>query len=246
MDIVFGPGKRPDGLEPFNRLGALGGGLAYADALIGAFDELTNAHRPSGAVRLVAFSLGAMAALRIAAARTDRIASLDLIAPAAPLQLGDFLDAMAGKPIFEAAQQGEFRLSLLARMQSAALTFAPGLIARQLFAAASNAERSLMGAPERRSAFLSGMRYALHDHPGAYKAELRAYVSDWTATLAEVTTPVRIWQGTDDSWAPAAMAQALSASLGSPAEITLIEGLSHYGALFHCLQEIIAETGTAS
>lgn len=246
MDIVFGPGERPDGLEPLHRLGLRGAGETYDDAVIGAFDDLVNAHCTSGPVRLVAFSLGAMAALRIAAARANRIASLDLIAPAAPLKLGDFLGAMAGRPVFEAAQQGRFRLGLLTRIQSAALTFAPGLMARQLFAAAPETERRLMGTPERRSAFLSGMRHALHHHPRAYKAELRAYVSDWTATLAEVTAPVRIWQGTNDNWAPPAMAQALSESLRSPAEITLIEGLSHYGALVHSLPEIIAETWTTN
>ena len=240
MDIVFGPAKRPDGLESLNRLGPLGGGLPYADTLIDAFDEMTRAPRLAGPVRLVAFSLGSMAALRIAAARADRIASLDLIAPAAPLQLGDFLDAMAGKPVFEAAQQGEFRLGLLARMQSVALTIAPSLIARQLFAASSDAERKLMGAPERRGAFLAGMKQAVHHHPAAYKAELRAYVTDWSAMLAEVRSPVRIWQGTDDNWAPAAMAQALASALMSPAEIILAEGLSHYGVLVQSLPKIIA------
>lgn len=241
MDIVFGPGKRPEGLEPFNRLGPLGHGLPYAGTLIDAFDEITRASRLAGPVRLVAFSLGSMAALRIAAARADRIASLDLIAPAAPLQLGDFLDAMAGKLVFEAAQQGEFRLGLLARMQSTALKISPGLLARQLFATASDAERKLMGAPERRSAFLAGMRQTIHHHPAAYKAELRAYVTDWSATLAEVRSPVRIWQGTDDNWAPAAMAQALASALMSPTEFILAEGLSHYGVLVESLPKIIAE-----
>jgi len=244
MDIVFGPGKRPNGLEPLNRLGPLGGDLPYDDALIDAFDEMTSGPRLADPVRLVAFSLGSMAALRIAAARTDRIASLDLIAPAAPLQLGDFLYAMAGKPVFKAAQQGEFRLGLLTRMQSVALTTVPGLIARQLFAAASDAERKLMGTPERRSAFLTGMKQAIHHHPAAYKAELRAYVTDWTAMLAQVRSPVRIWQGTYDNWAPPAMAQALASALASPAEIISAEGLSHYGVLVQSLPKIVAEQPT--
>ena len=241
MEIVFGPGKSPRYLVALERLVTLSEEHSYDTAVLGAFDRVASAHRYTGPIRLVGFSLGAMPALRIAAARSDRIASLDLIAPAAPLQLGNFLDGMAGKPVFEAAQQDGYRLGLLTRIQSTGLKLTPDLIARYLFAAAPDGERSLMGTTERRKAFLSGMKHCLHEHSRAYKAELRAYVTDWSDTLPKVTTPVRIWQGTDDNWTPAVMARALSASLGGPTEVTFLNGLSHYGALVQSLPTIIAQ-----
>lgn len=239
MEIVFGPGKPPDGVSGLERLMALGGNSDYGAAVIDAFDIVVGARRKPDPVHIVAFSLGAMPAMIIAAARPGSIAALDLIAPAAPLQLGNFLPDMAGKPVFDAASRSEFRLGLLIRAQSAALKLAPGLIARQLFAAAPQTERSLMSTAERLKAFLDGMRYALLDNARSYRAELLAYVSDWTEMLPKVTRPVRIWQGTDDNWTPPAMTRALTDRLGGPTEIQSLAGLSHYGALLHALPEII-------
>lgn len=235
MEIVFGSDKETPRMFGLDRLGALGQGDDYDTAILAAFDRAADAQQSEGALRLVAFSLGSMPALRIAAFRPDRIASLDLIAPAAPLQLGDFLADMAGKPVFQAAQKGAPWLQLLTFVQSAGLRLAPGLVASQLFANAPDTERRLMTSPERRKAFIAGMRYALHLHSAAYKAELSAYVSDWSHFLPEVRTPVRIWQGSADNWAPPAMARALCDALGGPKDLVQLEGLSHYGALVHSL-----------
>jgi len=240
MEIVFGADTETSRMIGLDRLGALGQGEDYDTAILAAFDRAADALHGEGALRLVAFSLGAMAALRIAAFRPDRIASLDLIAPAAPLQLSDFLADMAGKPVFQAAQKGAPWLGLFTLVQSAGLRLAPGLVASQLFANAPDTERRLMTLPERREAFIADLRHALHLHSAAYKAELRAYVSDWSHFLPEVRTPVRIWQGSADTWAPPAMARALSAAVGGACEIAILDGLSHYGALVHSLPEILA------
>lgn len=240
MEIVFGKAPYPPLLRGLDRLGSLNPEDNYDQTILRAFDAAADACLHNGPVRLIAFSLGAMSALQIAAARPDCISSLDLIAPAAPLQLGDFLAGMAGKPVFEAAQRGHFRLGILTHLQSAGLRLAPGLIAGQLFASAPDAERGLMAEPSRRKALLAGMTHALHRYPKAYQAELRAYVSDWTDALPKVRAPIRIWQGAADTWAPPAMARTLSAAVGGPSEIALLDGLSHYGALVHSLPEILA------
>jgi len=238
MEIVFGAYTETSRMIGLDRLGTLGQGEDYDTAILAAFDKAADALHGEGALRLVAFSLGAMAALRIAAFRHERIASLDLIAPAAPLQLGDFLADMAGKPVFQAAQKGAPWLGLFTLVQSAGLRLAPGMVASQLFAGAPDTERRLMTSPERRKAFIAGMRHALHLHTAAYKAELRAYVSDWSRFLPEVRTPVRVWQGSADTWAPPAMAQALYDALRGPKDLVQLEGLSHYGALVHSLPKI--------
>ncbi|MEY4838200.1 MAG: hypothetical protein RLZZ475_2059 [Pseudomonadota bacterium] len=65
--------------------------------------EQTAASFPDGPLRLVGFSLGAAAALRVAPHLGERVERIDLVSPAAPLQLGDFLGQMAGAPVFRAA-----------------------------------------------------------------------------------------------------------------------------------------------
>ena len=54
-------------------------------------------------VVLIGFSLGVPPALAVAADLGEQVTGLHLISPAAPLQLGDFLDRMAGGPLFRLA-----------------------------------------------------------------------------------------------------------------------------------------------
>ena len=58
------------------------------------------ARYPAGPIRLVGFSLGAFMAIEVALRIADREVRLDLVSPAAPLGLGDFLPDMAGGPVF--------------------------------------------------------------------------------------------------------------------------------------------------
>ena len=232
--IAFGERPPLHALIGIERLPALTPAGGYRDGVLTAFDAAIKA-AGGGPVRLVGFSLGAMAAVHIAATRAHQVSSLDLIAPAAPLQLGDFLADMAGRPVFEAARAGRGRLGLLTGLQSLGLRLAPGLVAGQLLSSAPEAERALMSRPGHRAAFVEGMKHAILDHAGAYRAELRAYVGDWSPLLAQVSAPTCIWQGTNDTWAPPAMAEALAAALGGPARIEWLEGCAHYGALVKAL-----------
>ena len=238
--IAFGERRPLPALIGIERLPALTPAGGYRDGVLIAFDAATAA-AGGGPFRLVGFSLGAMAALHIAAARADQVSSLDLIAPAAPLQLGDFLADMAGKPVFEAARAGKCRLALLTGIQSLGLRLAPKIVAGQLLASAPEAEQALMSDPARMAAFIHGMKQAIHGHPRAYRMELRAYVGDWSPILAQVKVPTRIWQGTVDTWAPPAMADALASRLAGPSQVEWLEGLSHYGALCHALPRLLKD-----
>ena len=64
------------------------------------FRQFEGAEPSSGKVRVVGFSLGAFSALRLAALKPQWVKELILISPAAPLETGEYLDRMAGAPVF--------------------------------------------------------------------------------------------------------------------------------------------------
>ena len=107
------------------------------------FDALTEGAL-DGAVHLVGFSIGAMAAVRIAAAFPARVGKLTLISPAAPLELGDFLPDMAGLPVFKITMRSPFLLKGLVAVQGLFKRMAPNLLIRQLF---GTAEAELLAIP---------------------------------------------------------------------------------------------------
>jgi Predicted hydrolase of the alpha/beta-hydrolase fold len=87
--------------------------------------EAIAARFPNGPLHLVGFSLGAAAALRVAPLLGERVRQIDLVSPAAPLQLGDFLGGMAGAPVFRAALAGHWPLAALTFAQAQSTRIAP-------------------------------------------------------------------------------------------------------------------------
>jgi pimeloyl-ACP methyl ester carboxylesterase len=186
---------------------------------------------PDGALRLVGFSLGAAAALRAAPVLGERVERIDLVSPAAPLALGDFLDGMAGAPVFRAALAGRWPFAALTLVQAQVARLAPQTMAAALMAKAKGEDRKLAADPRFIAALAQSLRHSLLAQRAAYMAEIRAYVGDWRADLARVHQPVAIWQGSEDDWTPPAMAAALAAALPVRPQVTMIEGLSHFSAL---------------
>ncbi|OYU01318.1 MAG: hypothetical protein CFE36_10735, partial [Sphingomonadaceae bacterium PASS1] len=200
----------------------------------GEFASLANqiaAQSPQGPLRLVGFSLGAAAALRVAPLLGERVEHIDLVSPAAPLQLGDFLGGMAGAPVFRAALAGPVPFAALTFVQAQVTCLAPDRMALALMAKARGADRDLAADPQFIKALAQSLRMSLLEQRAAYTAEIRAYVADWSPVLAEVHQPVAIWQGSEDDWTPPAMAQALAAALPSRPQVTMIEGASHFSTL---------------
>ena len=99
---------------------------------------------PAGPIRLVGFSLGGVIALdivrRLIGAAGDRDLSLDLIATPAPLGDADVLKQMAGGMVFSLARTRPSLFGLLTSLQGALSRWAPGLLYRQIFAAAAGAD----------------------------------------------------------------------------------------------------------
>lgn len=203
---------------------ARGGDFArLADGIAARFPE-----RP---LRLVGFSLGAAAALRVAPLLGDRVERIDLVSPAAPLQLGDFLKGMAGAPVFRAAMAGRWPFTALTLVQAQVARAAPHKMAAALMAKAMGEDRDLATDPRFIAALAQSLRHSLLDSREAYASEIRAYVTDWRADLARVHQPVRIWQGSVDDWTPPAMAEALAAGLPTRPQVTILTGLSHFSTL---------------
>lgn len=195
--------------------------------VLAAFDAL-ELNRP---VDVAGFSLGAMSAVIIAAKRASLVRRLVLISPAAPLELGDFLPSMAGKPVFEAAQRGRLVLGVFSALQSAAVMAAPRRLIETMFARSPDADRRLLASRGFINIILAGLRASLFERNSAYRAELREYVRPWAGILDEVRCETEIWQGSADDWTPPAMADALKQRIGERAKVKVCAGLGHYSTL---------------
>lgn len=202
------------------------------EAATAQFDSLTQ-KLPDGGIHLVGFSIGAMVAAHIAAARPERINRLTLVSPAAPLQLGNFLPQMAGQPVFRLAARHPRLFSALTYGQGVLTRAAPDFLMRRLFANAGGAEHALLENPEAAEVIRKGLYHSFAQNPKGYARMVRAYVRDWSPVLGAISCPVDIWQGAADRWVPLAMAQALADRLPGKVRMRLLEGSGHYSTLSH-------------
>jgi pimeloyl-ACP methyl ester carboxylesterase len=193
---------------------------------------------PHGTIRLIGFSLGACLALQIAERLEKRVEKIDLLSAAAPLCLGDFLDDMAGKAVFQTARTSTTLFSLLVKIQSWAARWMPSLLVKAVFANAAGQDRQLAN----NSAFQNSMAMiigqSLGQNANTYRREIAFYVTDWSATLPNVTQPITLWQGEMDNWTPPAMADALQKGLSNVVARHNLKGLSHYSTLRHFLKNV--------
>ena len=219
-------------VRPLHRLGN-GRGNFEAD-LVAAFDAL-KIEEPS---IVVGFSLGAMSAIHLAARRAHLVSKLILISPAAPLQLGNFLPQMAGRPVFEAAQRGPMALRVVSGLQAALISIAPRFVIDTMFRASPEADKRLLAKQEVFKAVSEGVRDCLLSRQAEYRIELLAYVRPWAHVLSEVHCETEIWQGSMDNWTPPAMAAAIHAQLGDLAVLNVCPGLGHYSTLHVALQRM--------
>jgi pimeloyl-ACP methyl ester carboxylesterase len=191
-------------------------------------------------ITLIGFSLGAFAAMRFAADQPSQVAHLHLIAPAAPLELGDFLKVMAGGPIFRMARDHPWLFRLVTRVQGLVARIAPDFFARQVFALSQGKDAPLAADPAFRNDWSALAQKCLSGGAAAYRAEITAYVGPWSDVLARVGVPTTLWYGTADNWVPPAMAEALAQALPNVACVRQIMDGSHYSTLAAALPHITA------
>lgn len=197
-------------------------------------------------VTLIGFSLGAFGAMRFAADHPSQVVHLHLIAPAAPLELGDFLKDMAGGPIFRMARDHPWLFRLVTRVQGLVARIAPDFFARQVFALSQGKDAPLAADPAFRRDWSATAQKSLSGGAAAYRAEITAYVAPWLGVLPQVSVPTTIWYGTADSWVPPAMAEALAQKLPNVACVRQIMDGSHYSTLAAALPHITAPSGDQS
>ncbi|MEQ1689368.1 MAG: alpha/beta hydrolase [Sphingopyxis sp.] len=195
---------------------------------------------PHRSLHLVGFSLGAFAALRLAALLGDKVTRIDLISPAAPLDGGDFLPNMAGRAVFTLARDWPHLFWLMTWVQSGMTKIAPKTLFWQVFADAAGEDRALAADPVFKARWQDMARASLSCGAPSYRAEIAAYVSPWAYILPQILCPVTIWHGESDNWAPPAMADYLALSLPNVAGVHRFAGLSHYSALKAALPHILS------
>ncbi len=198
--------------------------------LASTFDAAV-AQNDGQAFHVVGFSIGAMAALRLAAARPERVARVTVVSPAAPLPLGDFLPDMAGAPVFKLAMKRPGVLRMLTAAQGLLARNAPGVLIKQLFAKCGVQERALLEDPQFVAALTEGMHNSFVMHRAGYLAYLAAYVADWSVELRKVQAPVEVWHGDKDTWAPLAMAEAIKDMVPSSCVLHVVPDGEHYSTV---------------
>lgn len=199
----------------------------YCDLLARRVDTET-AGAPLG---LIGFSLGARMALELAERLGPRVARIMLVSAAAPLELGDFLSEMAGRPVFRTAQASGRLLRWLCAGQAVLGRLAPDRLVDMLFASARGGDIALAQDAAFRRTLQAMLARSLRDGATGYRREGMAFVTPWSALLSRIAAPVSIWHGLDDTWAPPAMAQALADALPQVETVHLLPGQSHYSTL---------------
>jgi pimeloyl-ACP methyl ester carboxylesterase len=195
---------------------------------------------------IIGFSFGGMTAMEIASARPEQVRELKLIAPCAPLELGDYLKDAAGKDVFEAAMKSDPLLRGLAFVQAIAVRFFFGPLMKNMFASSPDAEKALLGDPAFIAMLKHGARRSLIEDRAGYCDAMLRYVKPWGGVVKGVNCPVDIWHGSADGWAPPAMSEALIRVMENNASLTVCEGLAHYTTLKQELPAIVSGYFSAS
>ena len=187
---------------------------------------------------IIGFSLGCMTAIEIASKYSNNIDALILISPAAPLELGDFLDAMDGRFVFRGAQKNSVILSLLTLSQTVMAHVSPNFLMRKMFGESCDAEHELLKNQKFVTIFQNGLRLSLGRERKQYEKTIKRYINPWAEIVGKVTCPVQIWHGTEDTWAPHAMGVALKQKFQTDCKLISCAQLGHYSTLHHAIKHI--------
>lgn len=195
--------------------------------------------QPSYKFHIIGFSLGAMTALKIAALYPQHIRHVSLIAPSAPLDLGEFLPHMAGEPVFKIAAKGSFIFSIFTAFQRLGVALAPTQIIKTMFVDSPPSETALLSNTSFEKSLLSALKSSLGKERKLYRAAILAYVQPWAHQLKNISSPVTIYHGTHDNWVPIEMSYALVKNIKSDVKVLPFDGLGHYAALHKAMPLIL-------
>jgi pimeloyl-ACP methyl ester carboxylesterase len=188
-------------------------------------------------IDLVGFSVGAHVALEVSAILNDQVRQTHLIAAAAPLNAGDFIEKMAGGLVFEWAKKRPFIFLLLTQYQRILALLAPKILFNILFASAIGKDKVLSKQKNFRRYITPVLQHCFKSRTSGYMRDINYYVT-WQGDLDSITSSVYIWHGTEDNWAPYSMALYLFNAIPGALQVESMEGLSHYSCLHEAAPKI--------
>jgi pimeloyl-ACP methyl ester carboxylesterase len=196
-------------------------------------------------VDVIGFSVGAFVALQTCRHMANEVQSLHLVSAVAPLEAGDFLDAMAGKQVFQLAKTFPALFVLLSYSQSLLALFFPSALFRLLFASAAGGDKALAKDYEFQSRTTKILRSCFIGRVLGYTRDILAYVDPSKTTLSDISITTHIWHGAEDNWSPPLMADYLHSAIPGCTSIKIFSGLSHYSCLYRAAPEICNLLGKA-
>jgi len=182
-------------------------------------------------VDIIGFSMGCQVAIETSLLLGGKVNNLHLISAAAPLEAGDFLDDMAGKPVFTLAQKLPAVFFLLTHWQSFLAKLSPSLLFNMLFASAQGEDKNLVKDEKFKQFITPILKDCFNGHVKGYLREIKQYVAPWQDSVPKCSTNTTVWHGEEDNWSPPAMAHYLKQALPNCQKLELMAGLSHYSCL---------------
>ncbi|QSA95473.1 alpha/beta fold hydrolase [Methylococcus sp. EFPC2] len=196
-------------------------------------------------VDVVGFSIGAFIALQTIRYMANGVGNLHLVSAAAPLETGNYLEAMAGKQVFKLAKAAPALFVLLSYWQGLLAWLSTDALFRLLFASAVGEDKVLATDSEFRAGIAEVLKACFVGRARGYARDIGLYVLPWESTLAEVSVTTHIWHGADDNWSPPLMAEYLKSAIPGCISAKIFNGLSHYSCLYRAAPEICSLLGKA-
>ncbi len=210
-------------------------GEAYYQFLAQEISKLADGKQ----VDVVGFSIGAFIALQTCRYLPEGVKNLHLISAAAPLEAGDFLNAMAGKQVLQMAKTFPALFVLLSYWQKFLALLFPNALFHLLFASAAGEDKALAVESHFKASITRVLRSCFIDRLQGYLRDIKAYVQPWETTLSEVSVNTYIWHGAEDNWSPKSMAEYLKSAIPGCSHMEIMEGLSHYSCLYEAVRKIL-------
>ncbi|GLK90163.1 hypothetical protein GCM10017655_32250 [Pseudomonas turukhanskensis] len=193
-------------------------------------------------VAMIGFSIGSHVALATAAHLREQVTSLHLVSAVAPLQAGDFPNAMAGKAVFQLAHKQPWLFKLLARWQAFLAPRFPTALFRMLFASAQGQDQQLASQADFQQ-FIAGVFIdCFGQGVDGYCRDIQRYLAPWSPPAFTHSPQIHLWHGSEDNWSPLGMAEYLAGALPG-AVLHRGEGLSHYSCLYDAVPKIVRHVG---
>ena len=205
----------------------------------GSFDRRYETQSP---VTVIGFSLGAFSALKLAISRPNSVAELILISPAGPLEMGPFLNQMAGAAVFKTAKANSLAFALLTAAQALMAHISPRFLLKQMFANSCEAEQALLNNSKAVNCLINGLKHSLWGAAPLYRQTVSEYVQPWEAELSKVQCPCQVFHGELDDWVPIEMARALFDRLPMGSHFRMEQGMGHYSTLIKVLPTILNDS----